>query len=94
MSSAVKEKIDKKIFSISRCIQRGRKHHKPSIRTKAMFYAMRFLQKHIGLLPADVAYWKKLGRFLGAGRPWKVDPEKRQHQTKEFAYSKLEKKKM
>lgn len=75
VSSAVKEEIGKKVSSVSHRVRRGRKHLKPAIKTKAMFYAMRFLQKHIGLLPADVAYWEKMG-WLSTGRPWKAAPKK------------------
>lgn len=42
---------------------------KPGIKTKGMFWIMRFMQKMISN-PKDVTYWEAKG-WLGKERPWK-----------------------
>lgn len=69
ISPAKKAKIEKDVRRLSAKILRQGKHVKPSLKVKALFYVMRFMQKRWEHNPPDVAYWKAQG-WLGKARPW------------------------
>lgn len=64
--SAIYKDVDK----ISSKIIKKFKNVTPSIKVKALFYAMRIAQKRGGFNKTDVEYWKEQG-WLGSLRPWK-----------------------
>lgn len=62
-------KFEKEIDELSAKIQRESRNVKPPIKTKALFYAMRFMHKKYRFNPADVQHWESHG-WLGKQRPW------------------------
>ncbi len=44
----------------------------PCFRVRKWFFLSRFMQRHIKMNPADVAYWNRMG-WCGKVRPWKED---------------------
>ena len=69
VSEKKKKKIDKAISEIAKKIRNRSENVKPGIKTKGMFWIMRFMQKMISN-PKDVTYWEAKG-WLGKERPWK-----------------------
>ncbi|WP_242837834.1 flavodoxin family protein [Lacrimispora indolis] len=64
-----KLKLQKEIDRLSAGIKETDKHVTPSMKTKALFYVMRFMQQKFKFNPADVHYWESLGWFEKE-RPW------------------------
>lgn len=64
-----KQKIERQVSAIARKIEKKQGKVKPSVKTKAFFGFMRFLQKR-GWNEADVQYWQEKG-WSGKRRPWK-----------------------
>ncbi len=65
----IRNKIDKKITSLSKKIRKNEGKVKPSLKTKAFFFIMRMMMKK-GWNEADVKYWRDKG-WLDKKRPWK-----------------------
>lgn len=70
VSDDKKSAIYKDVDKISSKIIKKFKNVTPSIKVKALFYAMRIAQKRGGFNKTDVEYWKEQG-WLGSLRPWK-----------------------
>ncbi|WP_312812349.1 NAD(P)H-dependent oxidoreductase [Sedimentibacter sp.] len=70
VSDDKKSAIYKDVDKISSKIIKKFKNVTPSIKVKALFYAMRIAQKRGGFNKTDVEYWKEQG-WLGNLRPWK-----------------------
>jgi len=70
VSHKKKSAIYKDVDKISSKIMRKSKNVTPSIKTKALFYAMRMVQKRGGFNKTDVEYWEEQG-WLESSRPWK-----------------------
>lgn len=66
----IKAKAERKTDAIAEKIKKRYGKVKPSVKTKFLFYAMRFMQGKIKL-PADNAYWKGKG-WNKKVRPWKT----------------------
>lgn len=64
-----KQAADKKLSALAEKIRKKQGSVKPSIKTKAVFAAMRIMQKR-GFNEADAKYWKENG-WIGKKRPWK-----------------------
>lgn len=64
-----KLKLQKEIDRLSAGIKETGKHVTPSLKTKALFYVMRFMQQKFKFNPADVHYWESFGWFEKE-RPW------------------------
>ena len=64
-----KEKFQKEIDKLSVKIKEQSKKVKPSLRVKALFYAMRFMHKKFKFNPPDVRHWESQG-WLEKERPW------------------------
>ncbi len=69
VSEKKKGRIDRKTSILAEKIKRNLGNAGPSVKTKAFFHVMRFLQKR-GWNEADVEYWKAKG-WTQKGRPWK-----------------------
>lgn len=69
VSSKKKTSIDKATTRLAKRIVRRYGNVKPGIKTRALFYAMHFLQRK-GLNEKDASYWKEMG-WTGKKRPWK-----------------------
>ena len=69
VSEKKKSAIDKATSKIARKIINNSTNVKPGIKTRGLFWVMRFLQKIVSN-PCDVEYWKAKG-WLGKNRPWK-----------------------
>lgn len=69
VSDKKKSKINRKLDIIAGKIKDSHGRVTPSIKTKALFYAMRIFHKK-GFFPNDAEYWQKKGWF-GKTRPWK-----------------------
>ncbi len=65
----IRRKIDAQTTKIARQIKRRDGHVSPSLKTRAFFHLVRFLQKR-GWNEADTAYWQQHG-WNGSQRPWK-----------------------
>ncbi|GLC78356.1 flavodoxin family protein [Lacrimispora brassicae] len=64
-----KLKLQKEIDRLSARIKETGRHVTPSLKVRALFYTMRFMQKRFKFNPADVQYWESLGWFEKE-RPW------------------------
>lgn len=64
-----KLKLQRQIDGLSARIKAESGNVKPSLKTKALFYVMRFMHKKFRFNPADVRYWESQGWF-GKARPW------------------------
>ena len=64
-----KSAIDKATSKIAGKIINNSANVKPGIKTKGLFWGMRFLQKIVSN-PSDVEYWQAKG-WMGKNRPWK-----------------------
>lgn len=62
-------KLEADILKIADKIKRREGNVKPRLKVKALFYGVRLMQKHVGLNPVDVSYWKEKG-WLNHKRPW------------------------
>lgn len=69
VSEENKLKINKDVDRIAAKILKTSAYVTPSIKTKALFYIMRIMQKKGGFNSADLEYWKKQG-WLESLRPW------------------------
>lgn len=69
VSETKKLQIQGDVESLAEKIKIASSEVKPRIKVKALFYAMRFMQKKFGFNTADVAYWQSQG-WLGKVRPW------------------------
>lgn len=65
-----KLKISKDVQKLSNKIKREKGKFNPKIKTKALFYLMRFLNKKNKFTGIDNIYWKENG-WLDNKRPWK-----------------------
>lgn len=65
----IKQAADKRLSALAEKIRKKQGSVKPSIKTKAVFAAMRIMQKR-GFNEADAKYWKEKG-WTGKKRPWK-----------------------
>lgn len=68
VSPKKKQKIDQDLTSMAARIKKRHGKVRPGIKTKALFYLMRLLQKR-GLNRADRLYWEEKG-WLAGTRPW------------------------
>lgn len=68
VSGKKRRAIEKKTSAIARSITKRNGKAKPGLKTRAMFFIMRMMQKN-GFNPADVRYWKEKG-WTGRKRPW------------------------
>lgn len=66
---AKKRRIQEDIRKIAAKIKGSGGRVRPSLKVKALFYAMRFMQKKFKFNPADVRHWEAQG-WLGKERPW------------------------
>lgn len=64
-----KRRIEKKLDLLARKIRKGRKHIRPSLKTRLFFTVMSIAQRH-GFNKADAEYWRDKG-WTGKRRPWK-----------------------
>ena len=64
-----KQAIDKATSSLAAKIRNNAENVKPDLKSKGLFFAMRFLQKR-GFNPKDGMYWETKG-WTGKARPWK-----------------------
>lgn len=69
VSDKKKAAIFKDVDKIAEKIIKTSQNVNPSIKVKALFYAMRLVQKKGGFNEADYEYWKKQG-WLKEARPW------------------------
>ena len=69
VSEKKKRAIDQATSKIAKKMIKNSPNVKPGIKTKGMFWVMRFMQKIISN-PRDVEYWEKKG-WTGKKRPWK-----------------------
>lgn len=69
VDAKIKAEIQSDVEKLSNEILSIRGHVTPSLKVKALFYAMRFMQIKFHYNPADVAYWKGHG-WLSKERPW------------------------
>lgn len=65
-----KQAIEKETTKAANQIRKKNGKVTPGLKTKAFFYAMRFVQKKIGWNKADADYWNECG-WTGKKRPWK-----------------------
>lgn len=67
----LKKKINQKTTLLASKIKKKyeKKKFQPGVKTKALFYMMRMMQR-FGWNEADTSYWKKQG-WTGKNRPWK-----------------------
>lgn len=65
----IKQAADKRLSALAEKIRKKQGSVKPSIKIKAVFAAMRIMQKR-GFNEADAKYWKEKG-WTGKKRPWK-----------------------
>lgn len=65
----IKQAVDKRLSALAQKIRKKQGSVRPSIKTKAVFAAMRIMQKR-GFNEADAKYWKEKG-WTGKKRPWK-----------------------
>jgi len=70
VSEKKKVRIGKDVAKLSVKILQRYNNVKPSLKVKALFYAMRFVQKRFTMSPVDKEYWQNQG-WLGNKRPWK-----------------------
>ena len=68
VSPKKKHDIDQALSSMAARIKKRHGKLRPGIKTKALFYLMRLLQKR-GLNRADRLYWEEKG-WLAGTRPW------------------------
>lgn len=64
-----KQRFQKDIDRLSLKIKETGRRIRPSFKVKALFYAMRFMNKKFKFNAADVQYWEAQG-WLGKERPW------------------------
>lgn len=69
ISEKLRRTIDRKTTALAEKIVRRNGHIQPALKTKALFFAMHFLQRK-GFNSHDAEYWKEKG-WTGAVRPWK-----------------------
>lgn len=67
----IKKKIDKKTTVLANKIRESQGKVKPGIKTVALFYIMRMMQKK-GWNESDCVYWEEMG-WTGKKRPWKTE---------------------
>ena len=65
----LKRRFGEEIKKLSAKIRAESRNVKPSLKVRALFYAMRFMHKKFGYNPTDVEYWRSQG-WLGKSRPW------------------------
>lgn len=70
VSDKKKKEIDKKLDKLASRIRRNSKHPQPGLKTKAWFYAMRYVQTRHGWCEPDIRHWQETG-WGGKIRPWK-----------------------
>lgn len=70
VSEKIRSKLDRDIDRLSARIKAGSANVKPTLKTKVLFYAMRFMHKTFHFNPADVRHWEAHG-WLGKERPWR-----------------------
>lgn len=69
VSGKIKTAIDRKTSVLAERIKANYGRIRPGIKTKALFYLMRIMQKN-GFNEADAVYWKEKG-WTEKVRPWK-----------------------
>lgn len=75
VNQKMKQEIQQEVEKRAAKIKALGEHVTPSLKVKALFYAMRAMQKQLHYNPVDTAYWEKQG-WTDKKRPWRSTSSK------------------
>lgn len=78
----VKDRIDERVNEIMAQIVREKERVTPSLYTRILFYAMRYVHSRNLMQQLDTDYWREMG-WLGSKRPWIIEKQEQPEQVKE-----------